>query len=145
MTGPISSRLLEIHQTNRPGFQPMVDSSTWRVGHLSYAPELAADQIVEFQRHDESDELFVLLAGECVLFLGEGEDTITGILAQKMEPFKFYNIKRRAWHGHALSPDARILIVENRDTSLANSPRLGLTPEQRAEVVEHSRQMLGAI
>jgi hypothetical protein len=145
MTGPISSHLLEIHQSDRPGFQPLVDSSCWRVGQLSYVPDLAADQIVEFQRHNESDELFVLLAGECVLFLGEGEDTITGILAQKMEPFKFYNIKRRAWHGHALSPDARILIVENRDTSLANSPRLGLTPEQRAEVVEHSRQMLGSI
>ena len=141
----ISAHLLEIHQTNLPGFQPLVDSSTWRVALLSYAPDLAADQIIEFQRHNESDELFVLLAGECVLFLGEGEDSVTRILAQKLEPFKFYNVKRRAWHSHVLSPDARILIVENRDTSRANSPRFNLTFEQRAEVVERSRQMLGTV
>ena len=141
----ISAHLLEIHQTHLPGFQPLVDSSTWRVALLSYAPDLAADQIIEFQRHNESDELFVLLAGECVLFLGEGEDSVTRILAQKLEPFKFYNVKRRAWHSHVLSPDARILIVENRDTSRANSPRFNLTFEQRAEVVERSRQMLGTV
>jgi hypothetical protein len=141
----ISAHLLEIHQTNLPGFQPLVDSSTWRVALLNYAPDLAADQIIEFQRHNESDELFVLLAGECVLFLGEGDDSVTRILAQKLEPFKFYNVKRRAWHSHVLSPDARILIVENRDTSRANSPRFNLTLEQRAEVVERSRQMLGTV
>jgi hypothetical protein len=142
MAGSISTHLLEIHQSYRSGFQPLVDSSTWRVGLLSYAPDFVADRIVEFQRHNDSDELFVLLAGECILFLGEGEDAVTRILAQKMEPFKFYNIKQRAWHGHVLSPDARIIIVENRDTSRANSPRLILTPEQRAEVIEQSRQML---
>jgi len=141
----IPSHLLEIHQTHLPGFQPLVDSSTWRVALLSYAPDLAADQITEFQRHNESDELFVLLAGECVLFLGEGEDSVTRILAQKLEPFKFSVVMRRAWHSHVLSPDARILIVENRDTSRANSPRFNLTFEQRAEVVERSRQMLGTV
>ncbi len=145
MPVPISSHLLEIHQTNLPGFQSLVDSSTWRVALLSYAPDLAADRITEFQRHNESDELFVLLAGECVLFLGEGKDSVTRILAQKLEPLKFYNVRRRAWHSHVLSPDARVLIVENRGTSRVNSPRFSLTLEQRAEVVEQSRQLLGAV
>ena len=48
---------------------------------------------------------------------------------------KLYNVRRSAWHTHTLSEDATVLIVENRDTALANSPEVPLEPTQRAQVV----------
>ena len=49
-----------------------------------------------------------------------------------MEPLKVYNVRRGAWHHHTLSPDAVVLIVENRDTTDANSAEAQLSEAQRA-------------
>ena len=141
---PIPFTLLETYRSDRAGYQALADSSTWRVGLLNYEKEFSPDGICELQRHNESDELFVILVGECVLFIGEGEETVTQILAQKLEPFTCYLVKRRAWHAHVLSQDGKVLIVENLNTSRANSPRLQLTSSQRAEMSKLAHQLLNA-
>ncbi len=43
--------------------------------------------------------------------------------AVKMLPEKIYNIRRGTWHNRVLTDDARVLVVENDDTSDANSPK----------------------
>lgn len=93
------------------------------------------------QKHIETDEVFVLMTGRCILFLGEGEDTVTLVHAVDMEPYKAYNIKRGVWHSHTFSKDARVLIVENRDTVEANSPFAGLSREQQREVVNLTKRL----
>lgn len=108
---------------------------------MNYTPDQLPDQITEFQRHDETDEVFVLLQGHCILFLGEGGDEVTRIFAQNMLPFTLYNIKKGVWHSHTFSPDAKLLVVENADTSPANSPRLQLSLEQRKEIAELARRL----
>lgn len=135
------SSLLEVHETQTTGFHPLVDSDQWRVALLNFEPALAPERLSEFQRHNETDEVFVLLSGRCILFLAEGEDTVSQIFPQDLEPFKLYNVRRRAWHTHALSADAKLLIVENRNTSRVNSPRIKMTPEQREEVLHLTRQV----
>ena len=77
----------------------------------------------------------MLLEGQCILFLGEGDEQVTEIYAQDMEPLKLYNVKKSCWHAHTLSKDATVLIVENRDTADHNSPEIDLNPEQMAELV----------
>lgn len=138
---PIPSSLLEIHETQNPGFHPLVDSDQWRVALLNFEPALSPERLSEFQRHNETDEVFVLLSGRCILFLGEGEDAVTQVFALDLEPFKLYNVCRRAWHTHALSADAKVLIVENRNTSRTNSPRIKITLEQHAEILRLTRQV----
>jgi len=139
----IPSYLLEIHQSNRPGFQPVLGFPSWRVGFLNFASNLVPDRITELQRHDESDDLFILLSGDCVLIMGEGEESVSHLFVQKMEPEKIYDIKRGVWHSHVLSEDAKVLIVENENTSPLNSPRIRLTAAQRAELLHLTRQALG--
>jgi hypothetical protein len=58
-----------------------------------------------------------------------------------MEPLKLYNVKRGVWHTHTLSEDATVLIVENVDTTDANSPSKMLSPEQRAEIARLTQQL----
>jgi hypothetical protein len=53
-----------------------------------------------------------------------------------MEPYKIYNIKKSVWHTHTLSRDGKVLIVENRNTTLDNSPFCPLTDAQRKMIAE---------
>lgn len=139
----VSESLLEIRRYSGIGYQPLVDYGHWRVAMLRYHPELEPDAIGTMQRHDETDEVFVLLAGRCILFLGEGRAQVEALHAQDMEPFKVYNVKRGVWHTHTLSHDAEVLIVENVDTTTANSPTVNLNSDQRAELVHLTRQCWG--
>jgi hypothetical protein len=75
------------------------------------------------------------------LFLGEGDETVGAIHAEDMQPLKLYNVKRGAWHTHTLDEAATVLIVENRDTTLANSPEIELTTDQRQQLIELTRAL----
>ncbi|MBI5959933.1 MAG: hypothetical protein HY866_14435 [Chloroflexi bacterium] len=130
----MSDSLLEVQSYAGEGYQPLIDFGAWRVAVLRYHAELLPENISEMQRHDETDEVFVLLAGRCMLFLGEGADQVTDVLAVDMEPLKLYNVKRGAWHSHTLSHDATVLIVENQDTVLENSPKTVLSLDQRKKL-----------
>jgi mannose-6-phosphate isomerase-like protein (cupin superfamily) len=82
----ITERLLQVTEYTGEGYQPLVDYGSWRVAILRYIDELLPQNITNMQRHDETDEVFVLLSGRCILFLGEGDDNITQIYAQVMQP-----------------------------------------------------------
>lgn len=130
----IDESLLEIRQYSGEGYRPLIDYKTWRVAILKYCDELLPENITKVQRHNETDEVFVLLQGECTLFLGAGKETVTKIFPQKLEPLKLYNVKKAVWHTHTLSKEAVVLIVENQDTTTLNSDEILLTEEQREEI-----------
>jgi hypothetical protein len=123
----ISEKLLEIRDYTDEGYRPVVDYEAWRVAVLNFSDDLLPENLTRMQRHNETDEVFVLLRGRCILFLGEGDKEITSIHAEDMSLFKIYNVKKAAWHTHTLSRDAMVLIVENRDTTFDNSPFCNLT------------------
>jgi hypothetical protein len=93
------------------------------------------------QRHNETDEVFVLLEGRCILFLGKGQDAITSITAVDMVPRKIYNVKRGVWHNHTLNKDASVLIVENSDTTIQNSPKKLLNDDQRRQILDITHEL----
>ena len=132
----IDERLLEICSYDGSGYKPLIDYDKWRVAILRYCDELLPERILTMQRHDETDEVFVLLEGRCILFLGEGNNTIDSITAVDMVPRQLYNVKRGAWHSHTLSNDASVLIVENCDTTVQNSPKKLLNNDQRQQIVD---------
>lgn len=132
----IDPHLLEISEYKGEGYQPLIAYGAWRVAILRYIDELLPPNIGRMQRHDNTDEIFVLLSGRCILFAAEGTDRVGEIHAQDMQPLKLYNIKRGTWHTHTLSEDATVLIIENDDTGSINSPEIMLTTEQRECLVQ---------
>jgi len=136
---PVS--LLEVREHNEPNYKPLIDYQSWRVALMNYTSELVPEKINRMQKHTETDEVFMLLAGRCILFLGEGGNTVTQVHAADMQPFQLYNVKRGAWHSHTFSEDAKVLIVENRDTIEANSPFVSLTPAHRRQIIEMTHQL----
>jgi len=137
----VNETLLEVRNYEGLGYQPIIDYGAWRVAILRYDPSLEPDAIRTMQRHDETDEVFVLLSGRCILFLGDGDDDIESIHAADMQPLKAYNVKKHAWHSHTLDKDATVLIVENVDTGDANSQTATLTSTQCDEIVKLTKQI----
>ena len=121
---PIDPTLLEIHAHDAPAYRPLVDYGAWRVAVLNACDDLRPQNLATMQRHDETDEVFVLLQGRCILFVGDGAglDSAGAVAGVDLAPGKIYNVRRGVWHTHALSTDASVLVVENRDTTYDNSP-----------------------
>jgi hypothetical protein len=138
----MDEKLLEIREFKGIGYKPLVDYGTWRVAILRYIDELIPERIERIEYHNETDEVFVLLAGQAVLFLGEGETEVIKLHAQVMEPEKLYNVKRGIWHLVVLSLDASILLVENCDTGAANSTSVPLSIDLRKIIVETAAREL---
>ena len=134
-------QLLEVKSYDGEGYLPLIDYGAWRVAVLRYIEELEADRLDKMQRHNETDEVFVLLAGKFMLFLGEGDETIGAIHGVDLEPLKLYNVKRGTWHTHTLDRDATVLIVENRDTVSANSPEKMLSVDQQRQIVKLTEEL----
>ncbi len=130
----INRQLLDITEYNDVGYQPLIAYGAWRVAILNYIDELLPQNIGKMQRHDNTDEVFVLLKGRCILFVAEGIDRVEQIHAIDMQPLKLYNMKRGTYHTHTLDREAMVLIIENDDTGPTNSPEIDLTTKQRAQL-----------
>jgi ureidoglycolate hydrolase len=128
--------VLEIREYIEEGYKPLVDYADWRVAILNYIDELRPDQNTRMERHMETDEVFVLMRGRTVLFMGGNSPQVEVITPQVMEPGKLYNVKKGAWHNILMTRDASILLVENRNTDDDNSEYFYLTPEMHNQVME---------
>lgn len=138
----MDENLLEIREFKGPGYRPIIDFSDWRVAILNYIEEIQPDQIVRLEKHNETDEVFVLLSGQGILFIGKGSSGVDAIYPQILESGKVYNVKMGVWHAVVLSHDGSVLIVENRNTSTVNSAYSYLNPDQREVIVQASRNAI---
>lgn len=126
--------MVEIKEYKEAGYSPIIDYEEWRVAILNEIDELYVCNISKMQKHLESDEVFVLLNGKCTLFIGDGDEEIGNISKIKLEPLKYYNVKRGTWHTHTLTENGTVLIVENKNTCDANSPEKEMNEVQRRQI-----------
>lgn len=127
---------IEVSSYEGEGYRPMIDYKTWRVAILRYCEELEVQNLITMQKHNESDEVFILLEGNCTLFTGGKGERVDEIDGISMKPLQLYNVKQGVWHTHTLDKNATVLIVENQDTSDKNSPTEALTQDQIAKLRE---------
>ena len=117
----MNEELLQIKRCQDAGYHPQIYFEGWRVAYLNDTPKFHLENMEDMQRHNTSDEVFVLLKGSCTLYIGDGGDEGPGtVRAVELEPGVIYNVRRGAWHTHATGPDASVLIVENADVSPEN-------------------------
>ncbi len=127
---PMKKEYIDVTSYKGEGYLPMIDFEAWRVAILRYCEELEVQNLTTMQKHNETDEVFVLLEGNCTLFTGGKGDAIHDIDAIAMKPLQLYNVKQGVWHTHTLNHAATVLIVENRDTTDSNSPKELLSTAQ---------------
>ena len=117
------------------GLSRVYENEKWMVGIKNWKPANDIANTDCLERHNETDELFVLLAGKCAL-LTAGDKAGGGleIKATAMEPLKVYNIPRGLWHNTVTMKDTKLILVEDSATSSKNSEVIPLDAGQIALV-----------
>ena len=127
---------IETLRYDEKGYKSLVFFENWRVAFMNDGPKTTLEGLSYFQKHDETDEVFVLLEGRCVLLMAGFGENPGEISAVDMEPGSMYNVKKGAWHTHYFAPNTKVVIVENADTVPENSPISNITDKQRKIIAE---------
>lgn len=106
---------IDILDYDGEGYKPVIRFGAWRVAYINYAERFDQKNFCRMERHNLTDETFVLLSGSATLVVGE---------EKKLYPMtagKCYNILKGEWHHIFVEPGAQVLVIENDDTSVENS------------------------
>lgn len=132
---------VDLHVNHTGGYHPLVDFEQWRVAVLNGEFANSPQGIRFFERHNQTDEVFVLHKGKCLLLIAGRDDQPGQPHAVEMLPGTAYNVRKGTWHTTALTRDAVVWIVENADTSEENSSYQDLDESQqewlKREVIAH--------
>lgn len=112
------------------GLTRVFENEKWMVGIKNWKPANDITGIDCLERHNETDELFVLLAGHCTLLYANEVDGKLEISAVEMEPMKVYNIPATLWHNTVTQKDTKMILVEDSNTGMNNSDILSLDAAQ---------------
>ncbi len=108
---------------NEKSYKVVTEFEGWKVALMNDMEKYKPENIVSMQKHNETDEIFVLLSGSCTLFVATGEEKPIELKAVPMEPHKVYCIKKGVWHTHTFAENTKVFIVENSNTNDSNSPK----------------------
>ena len=105
------NKSVEISRFSGNDFQVMAQFEGWKIGLLRISDRFSAYK--QEERHLLTDEVFVLLKGEAVLYVEDQQF--------HMEIGTLYNVKQGAWHHIVVSEDATVMVVENSNTCAENT------------------------
>lgn len=125
---------IETARHDAPGYRTLVAFEGWRVALMNDSPKTTVAGLTYLQKHNLSDEVFMLNRGRCVLILAGFGEQPGEISAVDMQPGTLYNIKKGVWHTHVFFENTQVVIVENADTGDGNSPKSDITDAQRNEI-----------
>jgi mannose-6-phosphate isomerase-like protein (cupin superfamily) len=122
----MSTTGLEIVTHSETGFKPLISFEKWRVAISNGPASYQQKTITRLSAHCDTDEVFVLIKGSGALIIGGNGEAPTDPEIVWMQSGLLYNVTKGTWHSNALMPDAAVVIVENENTSGANSKNYDL-------------------
>lgn len=122
------------YEFNGEGMQRVFENEKWTVGIKNWKPANDVTGIDCLERHNKTDELFVLVEGSCTLVYTNETEGGLEFGAVKMEKDKVYNIPATLWHNTITCKDTKMILIEDSNTSMENSDILNLTEAQIAEM-----------
>jgi ureidoglycolate hydrolase len=127
----ISNEQISIEEFSGEGLKRVAEYEEWFVGVKNYKPFNDVDNLKSLERHLLTDEVFVLLDGKCILLVDSSSNQKgTDIECIPMEKGKVYCIHKGIWHNTITTKDAKLILVENRNTSGDNSEMFDLSNSQ---------------
>lgn len=106
---------VEIYDYNGESYRGAMRFGSWRVAYLNHGKPFMEENFEKIERHNKSDEVFILLTGKATLIIGEELNRI------EMMPHKLYNVPKGVWHHIFTTEGTSVLIVENDDTGEENT------------------------
>lgn len=109
---------IQVLNSDKNGFDVLHCFDSWQVGMIKYADGLEKASLERLEKHESTDELFVLLKGKASLFVGEElKETF-------MQQGFVYNVPKGLWHTITISKDANVIVFENAHTETADKVKL---------------------
>lgn len=137
----IPEALVEVGQYFDKGYKPVLDFEGWRVAMLRFADGLDAKHLHQVERHRNTNEVFILTAGEADLILCDAGDTPQNAYVLPMKCNVAYNIPAYGWHHVSMSQDAHIILFERTETSRETSDYASLSLEQLETLGKYLRDL----
>ena len=108
-------KILEVEKEGYQTVHTFENGDGWRIGLISCAERFTKEGMTYLERHNMTNEVFMLLKGEAILLLDANKHPM------QMEKGKAYNVKKGQWHNIILEKDAIVAVVENKNTSKENT------------------------
>jgi len=121
LVNKIPSHLLEVGESFEQRFKPVLSFEGWRVAMLRHSDATERNKFHQVERHNQTNEVFILTAGNADLIICETGDFPGEPYVFPMIPNIAYNIPQLVWHHVVMSADAHIIIFEKADTTRQNS------------------------
>ena len=123
--------MLETYEWSGEGFEPLVFTENWQAALLNWEPLFDRKNLDEIERHNHTDEVFVLLRGQAVLFTRPEGGTLQAV---EMAAGKIYKVPAGIWHNIVATRDVSFLIVENRDKHLHDTEVRPISADEFAQL-----------
>jgi len=138
----IPGRLLEIGRSFEQAYKPVLDFEGWRIAMLRHFDVVDSGSFRRVERHRNTNEVFILTAGQADLILCDGDTGPTAPRVLSMEMHVAYNVRRSVWHHVVMSPEAHIVLFERSDTSVTTTDYADLSLEAARGVMRRFRVAL---
>ena len=121
------------------GYAPLVFSQGWQTAILNWEPGAEVDAVYRVERHNLTDEVFVLWKGSGALVIAEPDhlrvvDAVPGVI---------YNVTVGTWHTVIATRDSSWIIVENKDTHLHDTEYRDMTSDELNSFRSHLPSWVG--
>ncbi len=127
-------KLYDTYDFDGIGYQKLFNFKDWRIAELKFIEDIDAKPLDFLECHLETDEVFVLLEGSCKMWFFDENKPDQGFKTLKLKKHEVFRIPQGIYHGHRLSKDAKILIIEEENTCNDNSHRIYLNEKQLSAV-----------
>ena len=109
--------MLKIEAPTATGFETVVMNERFKCAFITHSAYYSFGKVDHMKRHNNTDEIFVLLLGKAVMLTMEDGK----IQSQELERGKAYNVQKGTWHYLTVTEDARVFVAEASDTSDLNT------------------------
>ncbi|MEM7536075.1 MAG: ureidoglycolate lyase [Chloroflexota bacterium] len=133
----VPEHLLEVGASFEQTYIPVLDFRGWRVAMLRHSDANDPAHFQQVERHNETNEVFILTAGQADLVICDddaGQPIAPAVFA--MQHNVAYNIQQSVWHNVVMTTDAHIILFERTDTTVENSNYAKLSADVVAGICE---------
>ncbi|GLC78107.1 cupin domain-containing protein [Lacrimispora brassicae] len=134
---------IAVYEFAGEGMQRVFENEKWTVGIKNWKPANDVSGIDCLERHNKTDELFVLVEGACTLVYANESEEGLEFGAVHMQPHKVYNIPAALWHNTITRKDTKMILIEDSNTSMDNSDILELDEARIAKLQADYKTVFG--
>ena len=112
--------MIKEYERKKDGFDIVMKSDSWQMAIVTYEEQYDAKNRTKMARHLTTDEAFVLVEGDAVLYTADENNLQREI---KLVKNKIYVVEKGTWHALVLSRDAVAVATENADVKPQDTER----------------------